>query len=434
MFIWENKNNDNYMKKKAIIISVIVVVVAIVAFVVLRPKKKEITWTTHVIEPATVELSITATGYVQPVDQVEIGTQVSGEIEHIYVDYNSKVTKGQLIAELDKSTLNERLTQTLANEKSSEAALTLAQQTYNRTKELYEAKAATLKEFEQATSQLVQAQSSYENAKTNVREARVNLSYAEIYSPIEGIVLDRQVEEGQTVAASFSTPTMFIIAKDLKNMQVEADVDEADIGQVALGQRVTFTVDAYPTLSFEGTVGQIRLQPTVTNNVVTYTVIINAQNPDEKLFPGMTASVTIITQSETAPVVPLEAMNFQPTQEIFKSLDRPEMPKPGKEGFPPRPENMPAPGEMPNFPPEMGAMPPMMGAMPEMNGQMVWVKNGNSIHPRPVETGLSDGVNSIIVRGLQEGDTVVLSATTEVKEMKKRPGSNPFMPGPPPRR
>ena len=217
-------------------------------------------------------------------------------------------------------------------------------------------------------------------------------------------------------------------------MQVEADVDEADIGQVALGQRVTFTVDAYPTLSFEGTVGQIRLQPTVTNNVVTYTVIINAQNPDEKLFPGMTASVTIITQSETAPVVPLEAMNFQPTQEIFKSLDRPEMPKPGIEGFPPRPENMPAPGEMPNFPPEMGAMPPMMGAMPEMNGQMVWVKNGNSIHPRPVETGLSDGVNSIIVRGLQEGDTVVLSATTEVKEMKKRPGSNPFMPGPPPRR
>lgn len=427
------------MKKKAIIISVIVVVVAIILFIVLRPKQKEIAWTTHVIEPATVELSITATGYIQPVDQVEIGTQVSGEIEHIYVDYNSKVTKGQLIAELDKSTLNERLTQTLANEKSSEAALTLAQQTYNRTKELYEANAATLKEFEQATSQLVQAQSSYENAKTNVREARVNLSYAEIYSPIDGIVLDKQVEEGQTVAASFSTPTMFIIAKDLKNMQVEADVDEADIGQVALGQRVTFTVDAYPTLSFEGSVGQIRLQPTVTNNVVTYTVIINAQNPDEKLFPGMTASVTIITQSDSAPVVPLEAMNFQPTPDLFKSLDRPEMPKPGKEGFPPRPgempEKMPAPGEMPNFPPAFeGEMPPMMGEMGEMKGEMVWVKNGNSIQPRPVETGLSDGVNGIIVRGLQEGDTVVLSATTEIKETKKRPGANPFMPGPPPRR
>lgn len=417
------------MKKKGFIISVIVVVVAIILFIVLRPKQKEIAWTTHVIEPATVELSITATGYVQPVDQVEIGTQVSGEIEHIYVDYNSKVSKGQLIAELDKSTLNERLTQTLANEKSSQAALTLAQQTYNRTKELYEANAATLKEFEQATSQLVQAQSSYENAKTNVREARVNLSYAEIYSPIDGIVLDKQVEEGQTVAASFSTPTMFIIAKDLKNMQVEADVDEADIGQVALGQRVTFTVDAYPTLSFKGSVGQIRLQPTVTNNVVTYTVIINAQNPDEKLFPGMTASVTIITQSENAPVVPLEAMNFQPTPDLFKSLDRPEMPKPGKEGFPPHLE------EMPNFPPAFeGEMPPMMGEMPEMKGEMVWVKNGNSIQPRPVETGLSDGVNGIIVRGLQEGDTVVLSATTEIKETKKRPGANPFMPGPPPRR
>ena len=360
---------------------------------------------------------------------------MSGEIEHIYVDYNSKVTKGQLIAELDKSTLNERLTQTLANEKSSQAALTLAEQTYNRTKELYDAKAATLKEFEQATSQLVQAQSAYENAKTNVREARVNLSYAEIYSPIDGIVLDRQVEEGQTVAASFSTPTMFIIAKDLKNMQVEADIDEADIGQVALGQRVIFTVDAYPTLSFEGTVGQIRLQPTVTNNVVTYTVIINAQNPDEKLFPGMTASVTIITQSETAPVVPLEAMNFQPTHEIFKSLDRPEFPKPEKGSFPPRPENMPTPDEMPNFPSEFGEMPPMpMGSMPDMKGQMVWVKNGNSIQPRPVETSLSDGVNSIILRGLHEGDTVVLSATTEEKKAKKRPGSNPFLPGPPPRK
>lgn len=431
------------MKKKVIIFSAIAIAAAIVLFVILRPTKKEITWTTQVIEPATVELSITATGYIQPVDQVEIGTQVSGEIEHIYVDYNSKVTKGQLIAELDKSTLNERLTQTLANEKSSQAALTLAQQTYNRTKELYDAKAATLKEFEQATSQLVQAQSAYENAKTNVREARVNLSYAEIYSPIDGIVLDRQVEEGQTVAASFSTPTMFIIAKDLKNMQVEADIDEADIGQVAVGQRVVFTVDAYPTLSFEGTVGQIRLQPTVTNNVVTYTVIINAQNPDEKLFPGMTASVTIITQSETAPVVPLEAMNFQPTSDLFKSLDRPKMPKPGKEGFPPRPgnmpenmpKNMPAPEEMPNFPLEFeGAIPPMTGAMPEMKGKMVWVKNGNSIQPRPVETGLSDGVNSIIVRGLQEGDTVVLSATTEPKEIKKRPGANPFLPGPPPRK
>ncbi len=431
------------MKKKVIIFSAIAIAAAIVLFVLLRPTKKEITWITQVIEPATIELSITATGYIQPVDQVEIGTQVSGEIEHIYVDYNSKVTKGQLIAELDKSTLNERLTQTLANEKSSQAALTLAQQTYDRTKELYDAKAATLKEFEQATSQLVQAQSAYENAKTNVREARVNLSYAEIYSPIDGIVLDRQVEEGQTVAASFSTPTMFIIAKDLKNMQVEADIDEADIGQVAIGQRVVFTVDAYPTLSFEGTVGQIRLQPTVTNNVVTYTVIINAQNPDEKLFPGMTASVTIITQSETAPVVPLEAMNFQPTPDLFKSLDRPEMPKPGKEGFPPRPgnmpenmpKNMPAPGEMQNFPPEFeGAMPPMTGATPEMKGEMVWVKNGNSIQPRPVETGLSDGVNSIIVRGLQKGDTVVLSATTEPKEIKKRPGANPFLPGPPPRK
>lgn len=386
-------------KKKTIIWSVIGVVVLALVIWILIPSKKEIVWSTRAAETGTIELTITATGYVQPVEKVEVGTQVSGRIEAIYVDFNDHVKAGQLLAELDKSTLNERLTQALASEQSAQAALTLAQQTYNRTKELYENKAATQSDYEQATSQLVQAKSQYENAKTNVREARVNLGYAEIYSTIDGVVLDRQVEIGQTVASSFSTPTMFIIAKDLTNMQVEADIDEADIGQVRVGQHVNFTVDAYPKETFTGTVGQIRLQPTVTNNVVTYTVVINTPNPDEKLFPGMTASVEIVTQCDTALLVPLEALNFTPSQELFKFLDKPSSND---------------------------------SRLSKSSGKQVWLKKGNTIHPVPVETGINDGVNAILVNGINEGDTIVLNATAEKKQAKRQ--SRSFMPGPPERR
>ena len=388
-------------KKKTIIWSIVgAVVLALIIWIVI-PSKKEIVWSTKSAEAGIVELTITATGYVQPVEKVEVGTQVSGRIEAIYVDFNDHVKAGQLLAELDKSTLNERLTQALASEQSAQAALTLAQQTYNRTKELYENKAATQSDFEQATSQLVQAKSQYENAKTNVREARVNLGYAEIYSTIDGVVLDRQVEIGQTVAS----PTMFIIAKDLTNMQVEADIDEADIGQVRVGQHVNFTVDAYPKETFTGTVGQIRLQPTVTNNVVTYTVVINTPNPDEKLFPGMTASVEIVTQCDTALLVPLEALNFTPTEDLRKLLD-----KPSKDSRPSKDFRLSR----------------------SSNSKQVWLKNGNSIHPVPVETGINDGVNAILVSGLSEGDTIVLNATAEKKQSKRQ--SRSLMPGRPERR
>lgn len=384
-------------KKKTIIWSIVGAVVLALIIWILIPSKKEIVWSTRVAETGTVELTITATGYVQPVEKVEIGTQVSGRIEAIYVDFNDHVKAGQLLAELDKSTLNERLTQALASEQSAQAALTLAQQTYNRTKELYENKAATQSDFEQATSQLVQAKSQYENAKTNVREARVNLGYAEIYSTIDGVVLDRQVEIGQTVASSFSTPTMFIIAKDLTNMQVEADIDEADIGQVRVGQHVNFTVDAYPKETFTGTVGQIRLQPTVTNNVVTYTVVINTPNPDEKLFPGMTASVEIVTQCDTALLVPMEALSFTPSMELMKLLDSPGIS-----------------GDSRSY------------------SKQVWLKKDNSIHPVPVETGINDGVNAVLVSGINEGDTIVLNATAEKKQSRRQ--SRSLMPGRPERR
>lgn len=391
-------------RKKLIIWGIIAAVVLFFVIKALLPSNKQLVWHVETIENGVVEQTVTATGYVQPVETVNVGTQVSGKIEAIYVDFNSHVTKGQLLAELDKSTLNEQLTQAIAAEQSAEAALTLANQTYNRTKELYDNNAATQADFESASSQLVQAKASLATAKTRVREARVNLGYAEIYSTIDGVVLDRKVDVGQTVAASFSTPDMFIIAKDLKNMQVEANIDEADIGQVKVGQNVRFTVDAYPGEKFIGTVGQIRLQPIVTSNVVTYTVVINTPNPDEKLFPGMTASVSIVTRSDSALVVPLEALSFEPDMEVMKMLDRPE--KPTKGGKP----NAATAGE---------------------SDKHVWIKRGNSITPVPVETGFDDGVNAVLVKGLAQGDSIILSLTAENPDKEEK---SSIFPAPPKRR
>lgn len=400
------------MKKKKIRVLVIIALIIIAVIVIYRlffTEEKKLVIRTHVIETSTVENNITATGTLEPVETVDVGTQVSGEIKFIYIDFNSTVTKGQLLAELDKKTLNEKVSQARASVTSSESALSYAQQNYNRTKQLYDVKAATTVALEEAQNSLVQAQTSLVNAKANLDQALVNLSYAEIYSPIDGIVLDREVEVGQTVAASFSTPTLFTIANDLTKMQVEADVDEADIGQVKINQKVTFTVDAYSDDIFIGTVNQIRLQPTTTSNVVTYTVIIDAPNPDEKLFPGMTASVTIITESQEGLVVPSEALSFTPSAEVLMKMDKPEKPE----------TKAPQHEVRPDF----------------ENAQHVWVKNGNSITPRIIKTGMSDGVFRIVESGLNAGDSVVLSASLSVIETTSgNAASNPFMPTPPKRR
>ncbi len=398
--------------KKKIIIGLIIVVVATIVVVAMTYKGKELQLNTTTVKEETVELTVTATGYVQPVDQVEVGTQVSGVIEKIYVDFNSQVKKGQLLAELDKSTLSEKLTQAQASQVSAESDLTFAQQNYDRVKQLYDVKAATQASYEDASNKLAQARTSVTNAKANVYQAKVNLGYAEIYSPIDGVVLNRAVEQGQTVAASFNTPTLFTIANDLKRMQVEANVDEADIGQVRLGQTVRFTVDAYTDDVFSGSVSQIRLQPTVTSNVVTYTVIIDAPNPDEKLFPGMTASVTVIIKSETGAVVPASAFNFKPAPEILEKLHI-QMPQDQQgEG---KPVERVTQGQRPQG--------------QQKAAKSVWVKtDGKTVH-KNLETGLSDGVFIIVTEGLNVGDTIILSASLEKKSMKtNKAAANPFMP------
>ena len=388
------------MKKKTIIIlSVIVVILLVAAFLIFRTGKQDIVINTATVKQDSVQIYVTATGYIQPVTKVDVGTQVSGVIEKIYVDFNSQVTKGQLLAEIDKSTLIEKLLQSKASLSNAESDLTFAQQNYDRTKQLFDSKAATQSSLEDATNKLMQAKNAVTNANSNVQQAQVNLSYAEIYSPISGVVLNRAVDAGQTVAASFNTPTLFTIANDLTKMQVEADVDEADIGGVRDGQPVTFTVDSYPDDVFTGTVQQIRLQPTVTSNVVTYVVIIEAPNPDEKLYPGMTANISIETQNVKGLTVPVEALYFTPDTDALKAMHI-------------KPENN--------------------NIKINNKGKHVWVKKDSSYHVKNISIGINDGVNTL-VEGLEQGETVVLSVQKVTKQNGKA-ASNPLMPQPPRRR
>ena len=400
-------------KRKTWLIILGIVVLAIVCLIIVKAtksSKKELVIRTHVVGQYTVENTVTATGTIEPVETVEVGTQVSGKVEKIYVDFNDEVKKGQLLAELDKLTLNQNVSRAKASLTSAESQLNYAKLTYERTKQLYEANAATLAAYQEAQNSYTQAQMSKKNAQAAYDQALVDLSYAEIYSPIDGVVLDRAVEVGQTVAASFSTPTLFTIAKDLTKMQVEAAVDEADIGQVKIGQRVNFTVDAYTYETFDGTVNQIRMKATTTSNVVKYTVIISAPNPDLKLFPGMTANVTIVTEEETGLAVPAEALNFTPDEQVLRAMQKPERPTEGQR---------PPEGDMPQMDPGQGSH------------SMVWLQKNGNLVPQPVKTGMSDVAYRIIEEGLHEGDSVVLSAQYVVKEKEKKTGDNPFMPSPP---
>ena len=400
--------------KKKIIIGVIVVIIAGIALKVLTGNGMELKMNTAVVKEETVERIVTATGYVQPVDKVEVGTQVSGVIEKIYADFNSHVKRGQLLAELDKSTLSEKLVQAKASVSSAESDLNFAQQNYDRIEKLYDAKAATQTSYEDAINKLSQARTSVANAKANLQQAQVNLGYAEITSPIDGVILDRAVEQGQTVAASFNTPTLFTIANDLKRMKVEAAVDEADIGQVRLGQTVKFTVDAYPDDVFAGTVQQIRLQPTVTSNVVTYTVVIEAPNPDEKLFPGMTANITVIVQSEKGAVIPVSAFNFTPSPEVMEKL-KIQLPQDEQQAKPDK-----QPGQE--------AHPQRQHSQREAP-KGVWMKSDGKIVHNKLETGLNDGVFVVVTKGVNVGDTIILSASLEKKNQKPNQApTNPLMP------
>ena len=397
------------------IIAVLIIALILVS-VLKKGKKGEIQVMTERSRIDSIEVTVTATGELQPVYKVDVGTQVSGIVERIYVDFNSVVKKGQLLAELDRSNLNEQLTQAKTSVSNAQSNLTLAQQQYDRVKTLYDNKAATLEAYESATNSLTLAKNQLKTAQSDLSRAQTNLSYATIYSPIDGVVMDKAVEEGQTVAASFNTPTLFTIANDLTKMQVEAKVDEADIGEVKTGQPVTFTVDAFPDDVFAGTVKEVRINPTVTSNVVTYTVIIDAPNPESKLFPGMTASVTITTKKESGVSIPMTA--------LFASIEPESMRLLEKKGF--------------TFKSLYKNQEELTQGLKDVTKKTVWVKRGDNAYEQiRVTVGLNNGVNTLITEGLREGEEVVVNVSEAMEGMPGKgsnEGGSPFKMGPPQRK
>ena len=376
---------------------VVIVIIAVAAWAMSGGKKEEdINFKEEKVALKTLQNSVTATGTIEAVTSVTVGTQVSGIVNKLYVDYNSQVKKGQVIAELDKTNLLSELNTAKANLASAQSSLNYQAANMERYKTLYKKGLVSADEYENALLTYRQAKEQVASSKENVQRAQTNLGYATITSPIDGTVISKSVEEGQTVAASFNTPELFTIAKDLTNMQVVANVDEADIGGVKEGDRVTFTVDAYPDDTFEGTVKQVRLEATTTNNVVTYEVVISAPNADLKLKPGLTANVTIYTQERSGVLaVANKALRFTPTKETV-----------GKD----------------------------MKIVNCKGKNKVWTLNGNTLTAHPVTIGQSDGINTEITKGLKQGDKIVTEIVVNVPEEEDAPQqSQGLISGPGPR-
>lgn len=392
-----------------IIVSVIVAI-AILAWL-LSGKKKDTTinFTTEAVAPTNIENSVTATGTIEAVKTVTVGTQVSGIINKLFVDYNSVVKKGQVIAELDKQNLQSQLnsakaqlSQAQANLLSAQSDLAYQKANYQRNKTLYNKGLISANDYEQArlswqtaNATVAERRNAVAAAREEVSRAQTNLSYAVITSPIDGVVISKSVEEGQTVAASYSTPELFTIAKDMKDMRVIANVDEADIGGVKVGQRVTFTVDAYPNDTFEGAVTQVRQEATTTNNVVTYEVVISAPNQDLKLKPGLTANVNIYTEEiKNVLSVPSKALRYTPEKETVGGRKIQDVTNAKNK---------------------------------------VWTLEGNTLVAHKVTVGSTDGVHTQILGGIKNGSKVITGiATPEADDSDDANDGtqSPFAPGP----
>lgn len=356
-------------------------------------KKSSFTYSEAEAAKQDIVASVTATGTIEPVTSVDVGTQVSGVISKLYVDYNSVVKAGDVIAELDRTNLTSELNSAQASLKSALSDLNYQKTNYGRYKNLYDKGLISANDFEQARLSYVQAQQQAQQQRENVKKAQTNLGYATITSPIDGVVLSKEVEEGQTVASSFSTPTLFKIARDLTDMRVIADVDEADIGEVKEGQRVTFTVDAFPDDTFHGQVTQVRQEATTESNVVTYEVVISAPNEDLKLKPGLTANVVIYTmEAKDVLAVPSKALRFTPHEAMLNS------------------------GE----------------TISDTDAkEKVWVKDGSNLKAVAVETGMTNGTLTQITKGLKPGTHVLTDVTIVASETEdEQQNSNPFMPRP----
>ena len=384
------------MKNKKLWIAIGVVALAVVAYLLLSGGKKEekVEFETAKVDKGNIQTTITATGTIEPVTSVTVGTQVSGIVSKLYVDYNSVVKKGQIIAELDKTNLISELNTAKANLNSAQSTVTYEEANYKRYKTLYDKGLVSADEYESALLSYRKAKEQVVTSMQSVQKAQTNLGYATITSPIDGVVLSKAVEEGQTVAASFNTPELFTIAQDLTDMRVIADIDEADIGGVKEGQRVMFTVDAFPDDQFEGSITQVRQQATTESNVVTYEVVISAPNKDLKLKPGLTANVTIFTlEKNDVLAAPAKALRFVPNEALLSKGQKIE--------------DVEAPAK-------------------------VWTLEGNTFKAHAVETGTTNGMLTEITSGISAGTEVLVDFKLSGGETEQagQQAQNPFMPRP----
>ncbi len=354
--------------------------------------EQKVTYNSAPAQRQDISTSITATGTIEPVTEVEVGTQVSGIIDKIYVDYNSEVKRGQIIAELDKTNLLSKLASAQSNLSNAKSDLAYQTANFKRYQTLYDKGLVSTNDYENAKLTYDKATQTVRVQQQAVQEAQTNLGYATITAPIDGVVLAKKVEEGQTVASSMTTPTLFIIAQDLTDMRVIADIDEADIGGVKEGQRVSFTVDAFPDDTFEGEVTQVRQQATTTSNVVTYAVVISARNDDLKLKPGLTANVTIYTMEKKDVLsVPTKALRFAPNEAIMTDSEKIEDVE---------------------------------------SSNKVWTKEGDTFKAHAVEIGVTNGTLTEIMSGISEGTDVLTDFNIEGEMEEEEQASNPFMPHP----
>jgi len=419
----------NASYKKILIIAGIAIALVLIWFLFFHKPAKPIVLQTEQPTHGYIAISVTATGRIQPVDTVSVGSQVSGIISKLYVDFNSTVKKGQLLAELDRSLLQAQVDQAKGNLANNKAQEALQAANYGRQNLLYKADAISKAEYDNAVATYNSAKASVASSEAQLRSTEKNMSYTKIYSPIDGVVLNRNINVGQTVAASFNTPTLFVIAKDITKMQVQANVDEADIGDVKAGQRVAFTVDAFINDQFKGTVEDIRLHPSVSANVVTYTTIINAPNDDRKLKPGMTANIIIYTKEvNNAMLIPAKAISFTPDSSLMKDYEIVGRVKKGRKKL--------AGGDGAAAGSGAQASTHTVKSRKDTSGvvsqtSIVWVLQGKKLIEKRIKTGLNDNTQVEVLSGLTDSDMVVtgmpIIAGAPAPEGSGQAGS-PFMP------
>lgn len=392
----------------------------------------EVEYRYAMVERGPIQVSVTATGTLQALVTVQVGTQVSGPIASIHADFNSEVKKGQVIARLDTTLLHAALQDAKSNLARVSALEHQAAGELKRTKALFERALVSQAELDQAMAEAQVAAANLSSVQSQVERARINLRYAIITSPIDGTILSRAVDVGQTVAASFNTPTLFTIAGDLREMEVKAAVDEADIGKIRMGQKAAFTVDAYPEASFNGTVQQVRLEPKVEQNVVTYDVVIRVPNPDKKLMPGMTANLTIaVTEKEDVLLVPSSALRFRPPGDTGSGRGRRNKERNGDASSPHT-----AQAAEPGSPGPHGATATVNGDRPRgeggtgpegvgRKGRIFVLGAGDKPEALHVKVGVSDGSRTEIEGSVRPGALVIVGIESGA-ETGARNGGSPF--------